>query len=44
MKPQTPLSRLRDEFGLSQTEIAQVTGKSKAEISKFLALHDKVCS
>jgi len=36
------LSRLRDEFGLSQTEIAQVTGKSKAEISKFLALHDKV--
>jgi len=36
------LSRLRDEFGLSQIEIAQVTGKSKAEISKFLALHDKV--
>jgi ParB family transcriptional regulator, chromosome partitioning protein len=36
------LSRLRDEFGLSQTEIASVTGKSKAEISKFLALHDKV--
>ena len=36
------LARLRDEFGLSQVEIASVTGKSKAEISKFLALHDKV--
>jgi len=36
------LARLRDDFGLSQVEIANVTGKSKAEISKFLALHDKV--
>ena len=36
------LARLRDEFGLSQVEIARVTGKSKGEISKFLALHDKV--
>jgi len=36
------LARLRDAFGLTQLEIASVTGKSKAEISKFLALHDKV--
>ncbi len=36
------LARLRDDHGLSQVEIARVTGKSKAEISKFLALHDKV--
>ncbi len=36
------LARLRDEYALSQAEIARVTGKSKGEISKFLALHDKV--
>ncbi len=36
------LARLRDEFSLSQKEIAEVTGKSKAEISKFLALKDRV--
>lgn len=43
MRAQKEIARcLRDEFSLSQTEIAIVTGKSKAEISKFLALHDKV--
>lgn len=36
------LARLRDEFGLSQKQIAEVTGKSKSDISKFLALKDKV--
>lgn len=36
------LARLRDEFSMSQAEIAKLTGKSKSEISKFLALHDKV--
>jgi len=36
------LARLRDEFSMSQTDIAKLTGKSKSEISKFLALHDKV--
>ena len=36
------LVRLRDEFGMSQKEMATVTGKSKSEISKLLALRDKV--
>lgn len=36
------LARLRDDFGLSQKGIAEVTGKSKSDISKFLALKDKV--
>jgi ParB family chromosome partitioning protein len=36
------LARLRDEFGVSQQELSQVTGKPKGEISKLLALHDKV--
>jgi ParB family chromosome partitioning protein len=36
------LARLRDEFGMTQSDIVRLTGKSKAEISKFLALHDKV--
>ena len=36
------LARLRDEFGLQQSELCKVTGKPKSEISKLLALHDKV--
>lgn len=36
------LARLRDEFRLSPKELAAVTGKPKAEVSKLLALHDKV--
>lgn len=36
------LARLRDEFGMTQSEIVRLTGKSKAEISRFLALHDKI--
>lgn len=36
------LARLRDEFGLTQKVMVEVTGKSKSEISKLLALHDKV--
>jgi ParB-like chromosome segregation protein Spo0J len=36
------LARLRDEHDLSQGEIATLTGKGKGEISKLLALHDKV--
>lgn len=36
------LARLRDEHGLQQTELARVTGKPKSEISKLLALCDKV--
>ena len=36
------LARLRDEFDMTQTDIAKLTGKSKSEISKLLALHDKV--
>ena len=36
------LARLRDEFGLAQTDLCRVTGKSKSEISKLLALHDRV--
>lgn len=36
------LVRLRDDFGLNQKEMATVTGKSKSEISKLLALRDKV--
>lgn len=34
------LGRLRDEHGLSQHEIARLTGKPKGEISKYLAIHD----
>ena len=36
------MARLREEYNLSQKEIAKVTGKSKADVSKFLALRDKV--
>lgn len=36
------LARLRDSHGLTQTELVRVTGKPKGEISKLLALHDKV--
>lgn len=36
------LARLRDEFGLTQKDLCRVTGKPKSEISKLLALHDKV--
>ena len=36
----TALGRLRDEHGLSQQEIARLTGKPKGEISKYLAIHD----
>ena len=36
------LARLRDDFQLSQRELCEVTGKPKSEISKLLALHDKV--
>lgn len=36
------LARLRDEFSLTQQQLADMTGKPKGEISKLLALHDKV--
>jgi len=36
------LVRLRDEFSMSQKDMVEVTGKSKSEISKLLALRDKV--
>ncbi len=36
------LARLRDEHGLRQVDLCRVTGKPKSEISKLLALHDKV--
>ena len=36
----TALGRLRDEHGLSQQEIARLTGKPKGEISKYLAIND----
>ena len=36
------LVRLRNEFGLSQQQLAELTGKPKGEISKLLALRDKV--
>lgn len=36
----TALGRLRDEHGLSQQDIARLTGKPKGEISKYLAIHD----
>lgn len=36
------LARLRDEFGMAQVDLCRVTGKPKSEISKLLALHDKV--
>ena len=36
------LARLRDEFDLSQKQISDLTGKPQGEISKFLAIHDRV--
>ena len=36
------LARLRDEFDLSQKQISELTGKPQGEISKFLAIHDRV--
>lgn len=36
------LARLRAEFGMSQKDMVEVTGKSKSEISKLLALRDNV--
>ena len=36
------LARLRDEFGLAQKAISELTGKPQSEISKFLAIHDWV--
>ncbi len=36
------LARLRDEFNHSQKQIAELTGKPTSEISKFLAIHDRV--
>jgi len=36
------LARLRDEFDMTQKAMVEVTGKSKSEISKLLALHDRV--
>lgn len=36
------LARLRDEFDLSQKQITELTGKPAGEISKFLAIHDRV--
>lgn len=36
------LARLRDQHGLTQKELCKVTGKPKSDISKLLALHDKV--
>src|SRR5439155_13093928 len=36
------LARLRDEFDLSQKRISELTGKPASEISKFLAIHDRV--
>jgi ParB family chromosome partitioning protein len=34
------LGRLRDEHGLTQQDIARLTGKPKGEISKYLAIYD----
>lgn len=36
------LARLRDAHNMRQQQLAEVTGKPKGEISKLLALHDKV--
>ena len=36
------LARLRDEFDLLQKQISELTGKPQGEISKFLAIHDRV--
>ena len=36
------LARLRDEFDFSQKQISELTGKPAGEISKFLAIHDRV--
>lgn len=38
------LVRLRDEFGLTVTQLSKATGKRKSEVSKFLAIVDKVDS
>ena len=42
METADALVRLRDEFGLSQQQISQMTGKSKGDISKFLKLRDAI--
>ena len=42
METADALARLRDEFGLSQQQIAAMTGKSKGDISKFLKLRDAI--
>lgn len=44
METADALIRLRDEFGLSQQQIAAMTGKSKGDISKFLKLRDAIIS
>lgn len=36
------LARLRDEFTLSQKQISDLTGKPPSDISKLLAIHDRV--
>lgn len=36
------LARLRDKYSMNQQQLSDVTGKPKGEISKLLALHDKV--
>jgi ParB family chromosome partitioning protein len=36
------LARLREEFSMSQQDLAHETGKPKGEISKLLAMHDDV--
>lgn len=36
------LARLRDEFGLNNKQLSEVTGKKKSDISKLLAIHDRV--
>lgn len=38
------LARLRDEFGMTQQDLAETTGKPKSEISKLLAIHADVTS
>ena len=42
METADALARLRDEHGMSHATICRVTGKRKGEVSKFLALHDRV--
>jgi ParB family transcriptional regulator, chromosome partitioning protein len=36
------LARLRDEFGMSGKDISATTGKPKSEVSKLIAIHDRV--